>query len=153
MLAFALVSTFTPRAIAHPPTALTTAAEKAVADEILAFRKQMAQAIAAKDMALLRTMYADTFQHTHTSGTVDRKDAHIVSALANEPVVETAPHDDISIQVHAGGWTAVAYGMSPIKAMSDGKIYAVRWLQVYTRNDKSWQLVASQATRSHEIKP
>jgi hypothetical protein len=37
--------------------------------------------------------------------------------------------------------------------MADGKIYAVKWLAVYSRTEKSWVLAASQATRAGEAKP
>ena len=136
---------------AHPPTIVDGATEKATAAEIVDFRKRLAAAVAAKDAAKLREMYANTFQHTHTSAKVDGKDARIVSLLAGDPVIETAPADDLVIRVHAGGWAAVAFGTSPIKSLADGKTYAVRWTAMYVRNEQSWQLVASQATRSHEI--
>jgi len=137
---------------AHPPAIVNQAAERAIGEEVRAFRKALAAAIEAKDAKRLRDMYAQSFTHTHTSGKMDNRDARIVSALAGDPLIENAPVEELVISV-PNDWVAVATGMSPIKAMSDGKTYAVRWLAVYTRNDKSWLLVASQATRSHEIKP
>lgn len=137
---------------AHPPSIVNAAAEKAISEEIQAFRKGLAEAIAGKDAAKLRDMYAEQFVHTHTTGKTDNRDARIVSALAGEPVIETAPVEDFLIRV-PNDWVAVATGTSPIKSMSDGKIYAVKWTAVYTRAGQSWQLVASQATRAHEIKP
>ena len=76
-------------------------------------------------------------------------------ALVDTEVVtlETADVLEIAVHGHAGGWAAVVTGLSPIKAMSDGKVYAVRWTAFYVRTEQSWQLAASQATRSHEIKP
>ena len=136
----------------HPPAILNEAAERAVADEVKAFRKALADAIAAKDVARLKAMYAASFTHTHTSAKSDNRDARIVAALAGEPVIETAPVDDLVIRV-PNDWVAIATGTSPIKAMSDGKLYAVRWMAVYTRSELGWVLAASQATRSHEIKP
>lgn len=138
---------------AHPPTQLNVDGEKAVAEEIKDFRKRLADAIKAKDAIALRKMYADTFQHTHTSAKTDNKDARIVSALAGDPVIETADVDDLVVRTHGGGWVAIAFGTSSIKSMADGKTYAVKWTSVYVRNEQSWQLVASHATRSHEIKP
>ncbi|HEX4894028.1 MAG TPA: nuclear transport factor 2 family protein [Hyphomicrobiaceae bacterium] len=123
-----------------------------MADEIRAFRKAMADAIAAKDVARLREMYAPSFVHTHTSAKTDNRDARIVSALSGDPIIETAPVDELAIRI-PNDWVAVATGVSPIKSVADGKTYAVRWTSVYTRTDKSWWLVASHATRSHEIKP
>lgn len=137
---------------AHPPSILNQAAEKAIAEEVQAFRKALADAIEKKDAAALRSMYADGFTHTHGSGKLDGKDARIVSALAGDPVIENAPVSDLVIRV-PGGWTAIATGISPIRSLADGKTYAFRWTAVYVRIGENFQLAASQATRMHEIKP
>lgn len=136
---------------AHPPAIVNEAAEKAIAEDVIAFRKAMADAIALKDAARLKEMYHPAFSHTHTSAKVDGRDARIVSALAGEPVIETAEVDGLTVRA-PNDWVAIVTGTSPVRALSDGKVYAVRWMQVFTRTDKSWVLVASQATRSHEIK-
>lgn len=152
MLVWLFAASIADPATAHPPTIVDGGAEKAVSEEIVDFRKRMAAAIAAKDVAKLRDMYATTFQHTHTSAKVDNRDARIVSALAGDPVIETAVADDLVVRVHAGGWVAIAIGTSAIPSMADGKTYAVKWMAVYVRAEQSWQLAASQATRSREIK-
>ena len=137
---------------AHPPAILNQAAEKAIAEEVVAFRKALAEAIDRKDAAALRQMYADSFTHIQGSGKLDGKDARIVSALAGDPVIENAPVTDLVIRV-PGGWTAIATGISPIRSLADGKTYAFRWTAVYVRIGENFQLAASQATRLHEIKP
>jgi ketosteroid isomerase-like protein len=136
----------------HPPSIVNETGQKAVADEIRAFRKAIADAIASRNAAGLREMYAPTFVHTHTTAKTDNRDARIVSALSGDPIIETAPVEDLVIRV-PNDWVAVATGVSPIKSAADGKTYSVRWTSVYTRTEKSWWLVASHATRSHEIKP
>ena len=136
---------------AHPPSILNETAEKAVAEDVLAFRKAFAEAIAAKDVVRLKSLYHAAFTHTHTTGKIDNRDARIVSALAGEPVIETAEVSDVVVRA-PNDWVAVVTGTSPIKSLVDGKTYAVKWIQVFTRTDKSWVLVASQATRSYEIK-
>lgn len=136
---------------AHPPAILNQAAEQAIGDEVKDFRKAMADAITTKDAAKLKEMYHTGFTHTHTSGKTDNRDARIVSAISGEPVIETADVTELVFRA-PNDWVAIAQGTSPIKSMADGKTYAVKWIQVFTRTGKSWQLVASQATRSHEIK-
>lgn len=140
-------------ALAHPPAQLGSQADEGVIEEIHAFRKALAEAVRNKDAATLRGMYAEKFTHTHTSAKIDGRDARIVALLAGEPVIETAPVDNLSVAIHAGGWAAVAAGISPIKAMTDGKIYAVHWTATYVRTERSWQLAASHATRGKEIAP
>jgi ketosteroid isomerase-like protein len=137
---------------AHPPSILNQAAEQAVGEEITAFRKAIADAVRAKDAVKLKEMYHPGFTHTHTSGKTDNRDARIVSAVTGEPLIETSETLELQIRV-PNDWVAVATGTSPIKSRTDGKTYAVKWIQVFTRTEKSWVLVASQATRSHEIKP
>lgn len=137
-------------ALAHPPAILNQAAEKAVVEEVTEFRKTLAAAIERKDAAALRGMYADAFVHTHGSGKTDGKDARIVSALAGDPVIETAPITDLIVRV-PGGWTTVATVVSPIKS-ADGRTYSFRWTAVYVRVGDGWQIAASQATRLAEVK-
>lgn len=152
LLACLCVGAVSAPAVAHPPAIVNEAGEKLVRDEIEAFRKSVAEAIAAKDAARLRQMYAPQFAHTHTTGKVDNRDARIVSALAGDPVIENAPVEDLVVRI-PNDWVAVVTAISPIKSTADGKIYAVRWTTVYTRSATSWLIVASHATRSHEIKP
>jgi hypothetical protein len=137
---------------AHPPAILSPAGERAVAEEIVEFRKALAAAIVAKDAGKLREMYAPAFVHTHGSGKLDGKDARIVSALAGDPVIENAPVEDLVIRAPSD-WTAVATGVSPIRSLADGKTYSFRWTAVYVRTQASWALAASQATRLGEVKP
>ncbi len=141
-----------PVAVAHPPTIVNEAGERVIGEEIAAFRKALADAIKAKDVAKLREMYAATFTHTHTSGKTDNRDARLVSLLAGDPVIELAETHDLVVRA-PNDWVAVITATSPVKSMADGKTYAVKWMQVYTRRDKSWILVASQATRAGEWKP
>ena len=138
-------------ALAHPPAILTDREERATVEEVIEFRKTVARAIEQKDAAALRKIYADGFVHTHGSGKADGKDARIVSVLAGDPVIETAPVTDLVIRV-PGGWTAIATGASPIRSLADGKTYQFRWTAVYVRMGDSWQIAASQATRLAEAK-
>jgi len=139
-------------ALAHPPAILSEREEKATVEEVMEFRKTVAAAIEKKDAASLRKVYAESFVHTHGSGKVDGRDARIVSALAGDPVIETAPVTGLVIRV-PGGWTAIATGMSPIRSLADGKTYNFRWTAVYVRMGESWQIAASQATPLGEVKP
>jgi ketosteroid isomerase-like protein len=142
-----------PPASAHPPTQLNAGAAQGVTEEILDFRRRMAAAITAKDATTLRGMYADTFQHVDTLAKSDSRDARIAAAIAGETVIETAKATDLKIHVHAGGWAAVVTGTVPIKEKANGKTYAVRWTQMFVREDTAWRLVASQATRGAEVTP
>jgi hypothetical protein len=149
---FLAVAVPTGAALAHPPAILSPAGERAVAEEIVEFRKALAAAIVARDAGKLREMYAPAFVHTHGSGKLDGKDARIVSGLAGDPLIETAPVEDLVIRAPSD-WTAVATGVSPIRSLADGKTYSFRWTAVYVRTQASWALAASQATRLGDVKP
>ena len=147
-------SLFASPALAHPPTVLSPDSTKAIEGEVRAFYRTLRAAVAAKDAAALRGMYAGSFHHTHTSARRDGKDARIVSLLAGDATVEMlADIPSMSVSIHAGGWAAAVSGVTPIKA-ADGKTYAVHWLQMLARRgDEAFQLVASQATRGAEAAP
>ena len=138
-------------ALAHPPSLLSPEGHQHTAEEILAFRKELAAAVALKDVAKLRALYADSFTHTHTSSKIDGKDARIVALLAGEPTIEVDKPQSLKIDILAGGWVAIATGVTPIKAMSDGKIYLVHWTATHVRSETGWQLAASHATRGREM--
>ena len=153
---FALLSALMPLAslpaLAHPPAILSEKAQKLVAEEVAAFRKELAAAIKAKNTTRLKRMYAPTFVHTHGSGKLDGRDARISSIMDGHPVIETAPVTDLVIRIPSD-WVGVATGVSPIKSQTDGKTYAFGWTTVYVREGNSWNVAASHATRLHELNP
>lgn len=144
-LAFALLAIATP-ASAHPHSQLNAEQQGDIERQLTAFRNELKDAVTAKDVAKLRTMYADSYTHTHGSGKMDGKDARIVSLLAGDPVIESAPVTELSIRVH-GPDMAIMTGRSPILNKQENRTHDFRWMQVYTRASGNWQLAASQATR------
>ena len=93
----------------------------------------------------LRNYYTEDFTHTHTSGKVDNKNSRIVSVMAGEPTVELAPTPEYRLSCF-GESVCIARALSPIKRLSDGKWFDVRWTQTYIRTPKGWQIAISQAT-------
>ena len=132
-------------ACGHPHEQLNAEQHGDIERQLAAFRNEIKDAIAAKDVAKLRTVYADSFTHTHGSGKMDGKDARIVALLAGDAVIETAKVNELTVRVH-GPDMAIITGRSPFPD-SQGKIYEARWMQVYTRASGHWQIAASQATR------
>jgi hypothetical protein len=98
-------------------------------------REELKHAIERKDAPLLRAMYADSFTHTHGSGRIDGKDTRIVSALAGDPVIETAPVDDLNYRVF-GDHTIVVTGKSPIHNMAENRSDNFRWISVYVKTGR-----------------
>ena len=132
------------QAAAHPPGVKDE--DQPLAHEVEALREELKRAIERRDVALLRAMYADSFTHTHGSGRMDGKDMRIVSVLAGDPVIETAPVEELTYRVF-GDHTIIVTGRSPILNKAENKTYSFRWMAVYAKAGDRWQLAASQATR------
>jgi len=143
--ALALALSFATPAFAHPHETLQAEQVGHIEHQIMHMREALLGAIAAKDVAKLRGIYAPSFTHTQGSGKVDGRDARIVSVLAGDPVIETAKVEELTIRVlHAD--TAILTGRSPILNKTENRDYDFRWMQVWVRVGGEWQLAASQAT-------
>jgi hypothetical protein len=145
LLAVPLLLSATP-VLAHPPEAPKGAEAQRMIDEVIAFRAKLAKAVTAKDLPTLRACYHDTFTHTHDSGKLDKKDARIASAMAGEPLIESAPASELLFRVHTGP-TVILTGKSPILNVKEQKTYDFRWAAVYVTAIAGWQIALSQATR------
>lgn len=132
--------------LAHPPMKLSIEQEKVAAEEVADFRKKVAAAAAGKNAKALRDLYSEGFVHTTADGVRVARDAYVAALLAGSPAIETAKAEEVSITV-PGGWTAIAVGRSTLPIGEAGAAVPVAWSIVYVRTDKSWQVVASQATR------
>lgn len=131
-------------ASAHPIDPVAKA-DPDLLNEITAFRKELASAAVAKNAAALRSFYTEDFTHTHTSGRVDGRDARIVSLIAAEPTVEVEPTKEFGLSCF-GESVCIARALSPIKRLSDGRWFDVRWTQTYVRTSHGWRIAVSQAT-------
>ena len=134
----------TPASLAHPPGVADE--DQAAAHDVEAFREFIVRAIEKRDVNALRRLYADSFTHTHGSGRVDGKDTRIVSVLAGDPVIETAPAEELLYRVF-GDHTIIVTGKSPILNKTENRTYPFRWIAVYVKVKGDWRLAASQATR------
>ncbi len=133
-------------AASHPPAQINAAAQRAVGDEVTAFRKGLADALGGKDADRIRRFYAPAFLHADAAGKTEDRDARIAAALKGGAMIETAEVEDLVIRV-PNDWTAIATGVSSLKAAPGQTKLKVRWMAVYTRTETSWQVAASQETR------
>ena len=145
LLSLAAASVAAP-ALSHPHDELNDERRADIEKQILAFRNDLKTVIAAKDVAKLKEMYAESFTHVHGTGKIDGRDSRIISLLAGEPVIETASASELTVRIH-GPDMAIVSGRSPILNKQEGKSYDFRWMQVMTRVNGEWQIAASQATR------
>jgi hypothetical protein len=122
-----------------------SAALAEVRGELEAFRTELKRAAEMRDIGKLRALFTDTFTHTHASGRVEDKAAHIISLAAREPAIEVGLVLDPVINLH-GPDTAILTARTPLLNRDDSKHYDFRWMQVFTRASGRWQLAASQVT-------
>lgn len=138
------------RGAAHPPAILNEAGEKLVAQEVAAFRRELAAAIARRDTARVRRMYAPVFRHTDQAGVITGRDDRLAILLARDASIgahiETAPVEDLAIRV-PNDWVAIATGRASIRTDGDAATTQVRWTTVYTRSGQSWVVAASHVSR------
>jgi ketosteroid isomerase-like protein len=150
--AAALIVPLSHAVFAHPPAIVSEAGRKVIAEEVAAFRKDVATAIKAKNAKRLERMYAPTYFHAQSSGKLSDKATRIATLLSGAAVIETAPVTDLDIRI-PNDWVGIATGVSSLTSPEDGKTYAYRWTAVYVREGQSWHIASSQETQLHEIKP
>ncbi len=121
-------------------------AEAPLAQEALAFREKIRAAIAGKDRQTLEAAYADNFSHLRDSGRVDYKGERIALLLSGEPTIETAPEENMVVQVFEPATVAVM-AVSPIPDRETGRSPRFRWLTVYVKQAEGWKVALSQASR------
>jgi hypothetical protein len=142
---------FNQPASAHPPAIVSEAQRKLISEEVAAFRKEVAAAVAAKDAKRLRLIFAPTFGHTSATGEVEDKSSYISTLLKGEPNIETATATDVVIRI-PNDWVGIATGAARLRG-ENGKIYDVRWTAVYVREGQKWNVAASHVTQLRESKP
>ena len=146
ILIIAALAAATVAAIAQPGQRRMSA-EAPLAQEALAFRERIREAVAAKNRQALEAAFADNFNHLRDSGRVDLKAERIALLLSGESTIETEPEENMTVQVYEPATVAVT-GVSPIKDRQTGKAARFRWLTVYVKQADGWKAALSQASRA-----
>ena len=138
-------------ALAAAPAAALAQSTRAGADagpeqEVLALREKIRAAVVAKDRRTLNATFADNYMHLRDSGRVDLKPERIGLLLTGESTIETAPEENMNVQVYEPATVAVT-GVSPIKDRQTGRSPRFRWLTVYVKQGDAWKVAVSQASR------
>jgi Domain of unknown function (DUF4440) len=146
--AWLVLAAFAPHlAFAQSARAPQNEADASLAQEALAFREKVRAAVAAKDKPALDAAYANNFTHLRDSGRVDHKGDRIALLLSGESTIETAPEENMTVQVFTPATVAVV-GVSPVKDRQTGRSPLFRWLTVYVKQADGWKVALSQASRA-----
>ena len=129
--------------LASRPSAAESADEAAVNAAVEALRKAML----AADKAQLEALVADQLSYGHSGGVVETK-AQFVGVIASKKTTyKTITLSDATVSV--AGSNAIARHVFAVEFESEGKpgTAKIGVLQVWTKHDGAWKLLARQAFR------
>ena len=114
---------------------------------IIELDKKRMTAMAEKDVATLNAIIADDLIYTHSSARTDTKQT-LVGAMQSGSTVYTSvvPSDVVAQDL---GDSVVLTGVAAISVISGGKpnSFRVRFIDVYAKRAKGWQMVTWQSTK------
>ena len=119
---------------------------EAITREIQALEDRRYQAMIEGDLAALDVLLGDGLVYTHSSSVVDGKASYLEALRAKKFVYRKVERPVENIQVH--GDTAVVTGEVRLDVLLEGNPRALRsrFLNVWTKGPKGWQMVAWQST-------
>jgi ketosteroid isomerase-like protein len=114
--------------------------------EIAAFQKELFDAMAGRDRAVLERLIAADFVFIHSTGGVDSRQPFIDKAVAGTQSSQTASPEYTDRQVRVfGGHTAIRISRSVRDKGSPSELN-LRTLHVYAKGPKGWQWLSGQST-------
>ncbi|MCH7746154.1 MAG: nuclear transport factor 2 family protein [Chloroflexi bacterium] len=121
-----------------------------VEEQIIQLENQRFQAMTSADTDALKLILADELTYTHTSAAQDTKQSLIEALQSGTLKYESIDTDDVNVRVY--GDTAVVTGSAKLRVVSRGQnnSFALRFTDVYAKQDDRWQMVAWQSTRIPE---
>ena len=136
---------------AGAPQSPGSADQSSAVRELERIEHQLAEAWLKGDRKFVEGILADDWTVTDASGHVLTKRQVIDEGFAtHERRITSAVFDELRVRIY--GDTAVVIGRSNVSGEYRGKSAHVvaRFMDVFVRRGKSWQVVASQATRLPE---
>ena len=106
--------------------------------ELLTFEKQIEQAVVNADIPFLQKAYAEDFRFKHGTGLVDSKSSWLKSVAESKGRFVTRAVDSVEVEIH--GKIGITNGK--ITVTKTDKKYMIRYVRVYVRNEKQWQLIS-----------
>jgi hypothetical protein len=121
----------------------TTQDEKAV----LSVDRERAEAQIKQDSATLDRLLSDDLTYVHASGLVQSKAEFIADLQSSKRVYKSITNSDVKVRLLQGA--AIITSKSEIKVSFDGKEndLSLQVIEVYTKRNEGWQLIAYQSTR------
>ena len=114
---------------------------------IIDLDKKRMQAMAAKDYTTLEAVLGDDLLYVHSSARIDTKASLIGNMKSGSTVYSSVEPSDVkAIDL---GDTVVLTGIAQSKVNSGGNAMAfgVRFTDIYTKRNGSWQMIVWQSTK------
>ena len=118
--------------------------------DILALETQRIAAMVRQDTSALAALLGDDLTYTHSAGNTDSK-ASFLDLIKNGDRYLGVDYSDAQV-VPLSGDTAVVRGRAAIRLEATPRYFVV-FLNVWTRRDGAWKMIAWQATRVPEHEP
>ncbi len=117
-----------------------------VKNEIRALEEKRYQAMIALDYAGLEALLADSLVYTHSSAAVDTKASYIQGMRDGKFIYKTSRRAVEDVQVC--GDTAIVTGEVRLDILARGtpRMIHARFIDVWNKGAKGWQMVAWQST-------
>ncbi|MFC0283019.1 nuclear transport factor 2 family protein [Camelimonas abortus] len=119
-----------------------------VAEQIMAVRRKVREAVRRRDRAALEKLYHERFTHLRETGRAETRKERIDFLLSGQTGIELAPADQALVETYSPD-TAVLSGVDVIHNRESGRSGAFQWLQLFVRGpDGHWRIALSQANRT-----
>jgi ketosteroid isomerase-like protein len=119
--------------------------DKALESKILSLEAKRIAAMVNKDITALDALLAEDLTYTHSGGTTDTK-ASFITLIKERGRYQGVDYSNTQVIPFAGGNTVAVRGRAQIR-LEGVAGYPVLFLDVWTRRDGEWKMVAWQATR------
>lgn len=123
------------------------AAQQTVALTIETLNQRIDDAVVKKDLALLRTVYADDFVFTHGTGLIDGKESWLKDIEKSTARFISRQHDSTTVEVHDN--VAIITGRLMVTREGEKGIskYGLQYVRVYALRKKKWLLISHRTVK------
>jgi hypothetical protein len=116
-----------------------------VDQQLLAFEKQIEQAVVSSNLEFLGKAYASDFRFKHGTGLVDSKESWIKSVAKNKGSYLSRNVDYAEVEIH--GEIGITNGA--ITVTKKDSSYTIQYVRVYRKKGDSWELFMHRTV--HEV--
>jgi hypothetical protein len=111
---------------------------------LLAFEKQIDDAVVTADMDFLQRAYADDFRFKHSAGHVDDKASWLKDVEKSKGSMLSRTLEDVEVEIHDN--IGITNGILTVKRKD--KSYKIQYVRVYVKKDDQWQMIMHRSVQT-----